>query len=338
MGVRIAFIGATGAVGAEFLKVIENSSLPIDELRLYATKRSAGKRLRCRGEALEVRETTPEGFRGVDIVFISATTAASRELAPVAARAGAVAIDDSSAFRMDPNVPLVVPEVNAEDLARHQGIIATPNCTTVPLVMALHALRRASAIKRVVVATYQSVSGAGAAAVRELTEQTQAALAGGSPAPKAFQHRIAFNAIPAIDGFTEDGYTKEELKMCQETRKILHLPGLAFSATCVRIPVYQAHSMAVQAEFERPMSPDEARGLLSEMPGVRIVDDPASGQYPMPLDAAGKDEVYVGRIRKDASHPNGLAFWLSADNLRKGAALNMVQIAEELVRRSLVKG
>ncbi len=337
MGLRIVFIGATGAVGAEFLKVMERSSLPVRELRLCATRRSAGTKLQLRGELYTVQETTPDSFRGADIAFVSATTAASKELVPMAVRAGAIAIDDSSAFRLQPDVPLVVPEVNGEELTGHRGIVANPNCAAVPLVMALHALRRASPLRRVTVATYQSVSGAGAAAVRELTEQTRAALAGSSLAPAAFEHPIAFNAIPAIDAFMDDGYTQEEWKMREESRKMLRLPGLAFSATCVRIPVYRAHSMAVQAEFDRPIAPEEARGLLAEMPGVRIVDDPAAARYPMPAEAAGADEVLVGRIRKDSSHPNGLAFWLSADNLRKGAALNMVQIAEELVRRSLVK-
>ncbi len=337
MGLRIVFVGATGVVGVEFLKIIEHSSLPIQELRLTATKRSAGTKLKARGQTFTVVETTPEVFGGAHIAFVSATVDASRELVPQAVRAGAIAIDDSSAFRMEPHVPLVVPEINGDELAKHQGIVATPNCAIVPVVMALHALRRASPLRRVVVATYQSVSGAGAAAVRELTEQTRAVLSGGAAKPAASVHPIAFNVIPAIDAFTEDGYTKEEQKMAQESRKVLGLPELAFSATCVRVPVYQAHSMAVQAEFERAVSPAEARGLLAEMPGLRIVDDPAGSRYPTPLDAAGKDEVLVGRIRKDMSHPNGLAFWVSGDNLRKGAALNMVQIAGELVRRRLVK-
>lgn len=336
MGLKIAFIGATGAVGEEFLKILPKSRLPVRELRLYASKRSAGKRLAYDGQMLEVRETTPAVFEGADIVFISATAEASRRYVPVAARAGAVAIDDSSAFRLDPKVPLVVPEVNPQDLAGHQSIISTPNCTTVPLVMTLHALRRAAGLRRVVVSTYQSVSGAGASAVRELTEQTREVLGGGNPEPRVFSHRIAFNVIPAVDAFMDDGYTTEEWKMRQETRKVLGLPDLAFSATCVRVPVYQAHSMAVNVELERPVSPDDFRALLAEMPGVRIADSPADGRYPMPLDAAGGDDVLVGRIRRDTSHPAGLTYWLSADNLRKGAALNMVQIAEELVRQDLL--
>ncbi|MEE9284399.1 MAG: aspartate-semialdehyde dehydrogenase [Dehalococcoidia bacterium] len=337
MGLTVALVGATGAVGAQFLNILARDSLPLAALRLYASARSKGKRLEFKGEGLEVQEATDAVFQGVDIAFISATAEVSRALAPAAARAGAVAIDDSSAFRMERNVPLVVPEVNAEALAGHQGIVSTPNCTTVPLVMALHALRRARPIRRVVVSTYQSVSGAGAAAVGELTGQTRAVLAGEAAVTQVFPHQIAFNAVPAVDAFMDDGYSKEEWKMAQETRKILGIPELAFSATCVRVPVYQAHSMAANVEFDGPVSPEEARERLAAMPGVRVVDDPARGCYPLAVDAAGIDEVLVGRVRTDASHPNGLVLWLAADNLRKGAALNMVQIAGELLRRGLVE-
>ena len=337
MGLIVALVGATGAVGAQFLDILAGRALPLSELRLFASSRSSGKRLLFDGEELEVREAIPGIFEGVDVAFISTSTEVSLELAPAAAEAGAVAIDDSSAFRMEQDVPLVVPEVNADALASHRGIVSTPNCTTVPLVMVLHALGRASPIRRVVVSTYQSVSGAGAAAARQLTDQTRAILDGGDPLAKGFPNQFAFNAIPAVDSFMDDGYSREEIKMAKETRKILAAPDLAFSATCVRVPVYQAHSMAANIEFDRPVPPEEARVLLAEMPGVRIVDDPARGCYPLPVDAAGGDDVLVGRIRSDASHPNGLALWLSADNLRKGAALNMVQIAEELLRRGLLK-
>ncbi|MBI3744803.1 MAG: aspartate-semialdehyde dehydrogenase [Chloroflexi bacterium] len=338
MGLKIALVGATGAVGAVFLQILPKSKLKVDELRLYASKRSTGTRLAYDGKSLVVQEATPDVFRGVDFAFISATTEVSRTLCPAAAKAGAIAIDDSSAFRLEDNVPLVVPEVNAEDLAKHQRIVATPNCTTVPLVMALHALRRAAPVTRVTVATSQAVSGAGAAAVRELTDQTKTVLGGGKAQPSVFPHQIAFNALPQVDAFMEDGYTKEEWKMQQETRKILHMSALPFSATCVRVPVYQAHSMSVQIEFAKPVSPSEARALLSEMPGVRVVDDMANKRYPLATEATNADDVLVGRIRKDSSLANGLALWLSADNLRKGAALNMIQIAEAMVAQGLVRG
>ena len=337
MGLRIAFVGATGAVGAEFLKIADGWSTPIGELRLLASSRSAGTKLTFRGETIEVQETTAASFEGVDIAFLSASTAASRQWGPVAVEAGAVVIDDSSAFRLEPAVPLVVPEVNADDMERHQGIISQPNCTTVPLVMALHPLRGLQPIKRVVTSTYQSVSGAGAAAVAELDLQTEQVVRGKATEPEAFPHQIAFNVIPAVDVFLEDGYSREEWKMQEETRKILGLPDLPFSATCVRAPVYQAHSMAAHVEFEGPISPEEARSVLAAAPGVRVVDNPAEDLYPLPLSAANCDDVFVGRIRRDTSVENGVVLWLSADNLRKGAALNMVQIADELLARGLVK-
>ena len=338
MGLNIALVGASGIVGAEFLKILSRWEHRVSNLRLLASSRSAGRKLTFRGETLPVEETTLRSFEGADIVFISATAEVSKRFAPAAVSAGAVVIDDGSAYRMDPKVPLVVPEVNAEDVVWHEGIISTPNCTTVPLVMVLHALRQASALTRVVVSTYQSVSGAGTAAVTELTQQTKDALAGKAVTPKVFPHQIAFNALPAVDVFLDDGYSKEEWKMQEETRKILRLDGLPFSATCVRIPVYRAHSMAINIEFEEAVTPIQARGLLSEMPGVRILDDPTSDVYPHPVAASGTDEVFVGRIRQDSSHPKGLALWLSADNLRKGAALNAVQIAQELLARGLVGG
>ena len=257
---------------------------------------------------------------------------------PIAAAAGAMVIDDSSAFRMDPAVPLVVPEVNGDDLDWHDGIVSIPNCSTTPLVMAIHPLRQASPIRRVVADTYQSVSGAGGAAMNELRDQTLTVMHGGPAEPEAQPQRIAFNAIPQIDSFTESGYTREEEKMINESRKILHEPSLAVSATCVRIPVFVSHCVAAHLEFEHPLSPGEARELLSAMPGVSIQDDPASSVYPMPVDAAGQDDVFIGRIRQDASHSNGLAMWIVTDNLVKGAALNALQIAEHAIRRDAVHG
>ena len=271
-----------------------------------------------------------------DIVFIAAGGDTSRALAPVAADAGAVVIDKSSAFRMDPDVPLVIPEINGGDLDRHRGIVASPNCSTTPLAMVLNALMPLAAVERVVVSTYQSVSGAGAEAVRELRAQSSETLDGRASEARALPHRIAFNVLPQVETFQADGYTTEEAKMVNETRKILHAPRLRVSATCVRVPVAVGHSEAVNVEFQDAVTVDDARLALAEAPGIRVLDDPAAGVYPMPVDAEGEDDVLVGRIREDASHPRGLALWLSSDNLRKGAALNSVQIAEELVRRGLL--
>ena len=331
--VTIAVVGATGAVGQEFLNILETRDFPLKNIKLCASHRSAGKRIKVRGEELIVEKTTPDSFNGVDIAFISVSTALSGEFGPIAVEKGALVIDDSSYFRMDPDVPLVVPEVNGEDVERHRGIISIPNCSTTPLVMALHPLNRVNPVRRVVADTYQSVSGAGGAAMNELREQTKTLLDGGQAIPKEQPNQIAFNVIPRIDSFGEDGYTKEETKMINETRKIMHRPDMAVSSTCVRVPVYISHSAAVHVEFEDPISPDDARQLLSEMPGVQVVDDPGAGGYPMPLDAAGADDVLVGRIRRDASHPNGLVMWIVSDNLRKGAALNALQIAEEVLKR-----
>ena len=336
MGLNIALVGASGAVGAQFLKILGNWGVQVSRLRLLASSRSAGTKLTFRGETLEVEETTPRSFEGIDLAFVSATTEASLKYCPMAKAAGAVAIDDSSAFRLDPKVPLVIPEVNADDVSWHEGIISTPNCTAVPLIMVLHPLRRAGNIQRVVVSTYQSVSGAGAAAVEELKIQTNRIMAGKALQPQVFPHQIAFNALPAVDDFMDDGYSKEEWKMREETRKILRMPDLPLSATCVRVPVMQAHSVSATVEFERPVEPAVARALLAEMPGVRVLDDPAEDVYPHPVAATGADEVFVGRVRRDSSHPSALALWLSADNLRKGAALNAVQIADELLKRNLV--
>ena len=331
--VSIAVVGATGTVGREFLKIAEQRRFPTSHIRLLASQRSAGTHLRVYGRELAVEETTPASFKGVDIAFISVNTQLSGELAPLAVEAGALVIDDSSFFRMRPDVPLVVPEVNAEDVEWHKGIISIPNCSTTPLVMVAHPLSKIDPIVRITAATYQSVSGAGGAAMVELREQSRGLLDGGRPVVQALPHQIAFNVVPRIDSFLPNGYTREEQKMIDETRKIMHDPGIAISATCVRVPVYVSHSAAVHLEFERPMTPEEAREILENVPGVKAVDSPDESQYPMPCEVEGTDEVFVGRIRKDLSHPNGLAMWVVADNLRKGAALNAIQIAEEVLKR-----
>jgi aspartate-semialdehyde dehydrogenase len=333
----IAIVGATGAVGAIALELLADRSYPAERIIVMASSRSIGKKLSYLDTELTVIEAVPDAFEGVDVAFISVSAEVSRALAPEAVKRGALVIDDGSAFRMDPAVPLVVPEVNGADLEWHQGIVSIPNCTTTPLAMSLAALGQAAQITRVTVATYQAVSGTGAAAVRELDEQTADVLAGRPAIPKEYPHQIAFNVLPHIDDFAEDGYTGEEHKMINETRKILHEADIAISPTCVRVPVPVTHSEAVQVEFERPMSPEEATRLLSEFPGITVVDEPQASVYPMPAEATGKDDVFVGRIRKDVSHPNGLALWIACDNLRKGAALNALQIMDEAVRRGCVK-
>ena len=334
---NVVLVGATGTVGQVFLRLLEERRFPIERLRLCASSRSIGKRISVNGDELEVEETRQEIFRDADLVFISASGDVSRQFAPLAVEAGALVIDDSSAFRMDPQVPLVVPEVNADDLAGHRGLTAIPNCSTTPLVMTLYPLHQINPVKRIIVDTYQSVSGTGGAAMAELREQSRAQLQGDEvPAPQVYPHRIAFNVLPHIEPFLDNGYTKEEWKMVEETRKIMHASDLAISATCVRVPVYISHSEAVHVEFQRPMSPQEARELLTASPGVSVVDEPVANRYPLPIEAEGKDDVFVGRIRQDASNPNGLAMWVVSDNLRKGAALNAIQIAEEVLRRNLL--
>lgn len=334
---NVAVIGATGAVGKVFLEILGERPFPLKSLRLLASPRSAGTRLRVRGETITVEETTPQAIRGADFVFISATDEISREYAPLAVQDGAVAIDDSGVWRLDPDVPLVVPEVNADDLAPGKRLIAIPNCSTTPLVMVLAAIHSANPVRRVVVSTYQSVSGTGAAAMRELTEQSRQVLDGARDIPgSVYPHQIGFNLLPHIGSFKEEGYTSEEWKMVRETRKILHLPDLPVAATTVRVPVYLCHSESVNLELTRPMEPAEARALLRAFPGIEVIDDPERNAYPHPVQAAGKDPVYVGRIRRDISHPAGLALWLVSDNLRKGAALNAIQIAETMITRRLV--
>ena len=334
---KVAIVGATGLVGQEFVRVLEERDFPAASIDLLASERSVGKKLLVRGKQVEVREATAESFLGVDIALFSAGTEISRHLSPLAAKSRAAVIDNSAAFRMVSTVPLVVPEVNPEDIKWHRGIIANPNCSTIQMVVVLHPLHQVNPIKRIIVDTYQAVSGTGAAAIDELTTQVRQVLNGQSTIPHVYPHQIAFNVLPEIDVFWDNGYTREEWKMVEEAKKIMHATDIAISATCVRVPVFTGHSEAIHVEFSRPMSPDDAERILAEAPGVKILDDPAISLYPQPWSAAGTDEVFVGRIRRDVSHPNGLVMWVVADNLRKGAALNAVQIAEEMVRRDWVR-
>ncbi|WP_299220730.1 aspartate-semialdehyde dehydrogenase [uncultured Alistipes sp.] len=329
---KIAIVGASGAVGQEFLNILERRPLPIDELLLFGSERSAGRKYTFRGKEIEVRLLQHnDDFRGVDFALVSAGAGTSREFAETITRHGAVMIDNSSAFRMDADVPLVVPEVNPEDAKRApRRIVANPNCTTIQMVVALAAIERLSHIRRVHVATYQSASGAGAAAMDELVRQYAELGAGGPATVEKFAHQLAYNVIPHIDVFTDNDYTKEEMKMFHETRKIMH-SDIAVSATCVRVPVMRAHSESVWLETERPVSVEEARAAFAAAPGVVLMDEPAEKRYPMPLFVADHDPVYVGRIRKDLASDNGLAFWCVSDQIRKGAALNAVQILESLL-------
>jgi aspartate-semialdehyde dehydrogenase len=336
-GYHVAIVGATGMVGQEFIKVLVQRKFPMASLQLYASDRSAGRKVFVGHQEMIVKETASDSFNNVDIALFSAGSEVSKHFAPIAAKAGALVIDNSAAWRMDSRVPLVVPEVNAEDIKKHKGIIANPNCSTIQMVMALFPLHRVNPIKRITVATYQSVSGTGIAAVEELTKQAKTVLDGGNVVPHVYAHQIAFNLLPEIDVFLENGYTKEEWKMVEETRKIMHAENIAVSATCVRVPVFVSHSEAIQAEFTDYMPPDEARSILSKAPGVKVLDDPNVSLYPQPWLAAGTDDVYVGRIRSDASLMNGLVMWVVSDNIRKGAALNAVQIAEEAVNQGWVR-
>jgi aspartate-semialdehyde dehydrogenase len=330
---HVAIAGATGAVGIEMMRVLERRNFPVGKLTLLASARSAGKMLEFRGRPVEVKELTPDAFAGVDFALLSAGGGISKEFAPSAVRAGAVVIDNSSAFRLDPQVPLVVPEVNPEAARSHRGIIANPNCTTAITLMGLWPLHQAFGVRRVWASSYQAVSGSGAKAIEELKAQVEA-LARGEDAPKAvYPWQIAFNVIPQVDAFLESGYTKEEMKMENEGRKIMGLPDFRASVTCVRVPVYRAHSVAVSAEFERPVSVAAAREALASAPGLKIVDEPSRHGYPVPLHVAGKDDCEIGRLRLDCALENGLAFWICGDQLLKGAALNAVQIAELLVDR-----
>ena len=331
----VAVVGATGLVGRTMLTVLLERGFPAREIRAFASARSAGSELEVDGRWFTVAEATAEAFDGVDIALFSAGADQSRALAPAAAARGTVVIDNSSAWRMDDAVPLVVSQVNPEDLDWHKGIIANPNCSTMQLAPLLATLRDAVGLRRVIVDTYQSVSGTGSDAIEEMEAQVRARVAGTDPVATVYPHPIAFNALPEIDTFMDNGYTKEEWKIVSESRKILHLPDLPVSCTAVRVPVFVSHSEAVHVETERPMTPAQAREAFAATQGVLVVDDPASHSYPLAMDAAGHDEIFVGRVRSDASLPEGrgLAFWVVADNLRKGAATNAVEIAELIVRR-----
>ena len=329
---HIAVVGATGAVGIEMIKTLEKRNFPVGKLTLLASARSVGKKLKFRGAEVTVTELTKDSFKGVDIALFSAGGSISKEFAPIAAKAGCVVVDNSSAFRMDPDVPLVVPEINASDVKKHKGIIANPNCTTAITLMALYPLHQAFGVKRIFASSYQAVSGTGAQAIEELKRQVNE-IVSGKPATKAvYPHQIAFNVIPQVDSFLPSGYTKEEMKMENEGRKIMHHPAFRASVTCVRVPVYRSHSVAVSAEFEKPVSVEAARAVLKKAPGLYLVDEPANKKYPMPLFTSEKDNCEDGRLRMDCALDNGLCFWVSGDQLLKGAALNAVQIAEELLK------
>ncbi|AFM42409.1 aspartate-semialdehyde dehydrogenase [Desulfosporosinus acidiphilus SJ4] len=327
---NVAIVGATGAVGQEFLKILAERHFPVEELRLLATKRSAGKRVTWQGRELEVQETTHESFKGIDIALFAGGSA-STEYAPSAVKSGAVVIDNSSAFRLDPEVPLIVPEVNPEDVKGHKGIIANPNCSTIIMAVALKPIFDIAGIRRVVVSTYQAVSGAGREGIEELEAEVKAWSKGDGMTPAVFPYQIAFNLIPRIDVFQEGDYTKEEWKMVKETQKIFHAPNMAITATTVRVPVFRSHSESINVETEKLVSVTEIREALSQAPGVIVDDDPSNDRYPMPWFSADTDEVYVGRLRKDFSIAQGINMWVVGDQIRKGAATNAVQIAELLL-------
>ncbi|PLR77688.1 aspartate-semialdehyde dehydrogenase [Bacillus sp. V3-13] len=344
-GLHIAVVGATGAVGQQMIKTLENRKFPISKISLLSSQRSAGSKVVFNGEEVTVQEAKPESFEGVDIALFSAGGSVSKQLAPEAVKRGAIVVDNTSAFRMDQNVPLVVPEVNENDLHQHNGIIANPNCSTIQMVVALEPIRQKYGLKKVIVSTYQAVSGSGAAAVEELYEQTRAIIDNEPFEPKILpvksdkkHYQIAFNAIPQIDTFQDNGFTYEEMKMINETKKIMHLPELQVAATCVRLPVATGHSESVYIEVENSGLTVEAfKAILKDAPGITLQDDPANQIYPMPADCVGKNDVFVGRIRKDLDEPNGFHLWVVSDNLLKGAAWNSVQIAESLMKLGLVK-
>jgi len=333
--INVAVVGAMGAVGTEMIRTLEKSRLPVGELVPLDVKENAGKSVDFRGKTYTVKEAARGAFGNVDIALFSAGAGASEVLAPIAVEEGAVVVDNSSQWRMDPRCPLVVPEVNPDDLKDHQGIIANPNCSTIQMLVALAPIHRKYRIRRIVVSTYQAVSGSGLPAIRELTSQTEDKLDGKRPNASVYPHQIAFNALPHIDVFVEEGYTKEEMKMVNETHKILD-PAILVSPTAVRIPVFRSHSESVNIETENPFEIEDIRKLLAGAPGVVLQDDPANNVYPMAIEAEGRDEVFVGRIRRDPTAPNSLNMWVVSDNLLKGAALNAVQIAETLHERSLI--
>jgi aspartate-semialdehyde dehydrogenase len=329
---HVAIVGATGAVGIEMIKTLEKRNFPVGKLTLLASARSTGKELTFRGKKVAVAELTADSFKGVDIALFSAGGAISQKFAPVAVKAGCVVVDNSSAFRMDDSVPLVVPEINAADIKWHKGIIANPNCTTAITLMALYPLHKAFGVTRIFASSYQAVSGTGAMAIEELKRQVEQVVNGQPVTKTVYPHQIAFNVLPHVDTFLPSGYTKEEMKMENEGRKIMHLPGFRASVTCVRVPVYRAHSIAVSAEFEKPVTVKAARAALLKAPGLDVLDNPEKKEYPLPLLATGKYNCQVGRLRKDVGFDNGLCFWVAGDQLLKGAALNAVQIAEELIK------
>src|ERR1700719_1725729 len=329
-GFRVAILGATGAVGAELIQLLEQREFPLRELKLLASPKSAGKVFKFKGEEIPIEAVSRDSFRSIDIALFSAGSATSREYAEHAVSAGAIVIDNSSAFRMDLDVPLVVPEINPADIKKHRGIIANPNCTTLIALMAIYPLHKAFRVKRVIAASYQAVSGAGAKAIRELARQSKSFFSDEPVTPEVFPHTIAFNVLPQVDVFLDNGCTKEEVKFVNESRKIMHHPTLRASITCVRVPVFRAHSVAMHAEFKEPVSVEQARDVLAKFPGLDLVDDPSTKKYPMPLLVAGKNNCQVGRVRTDSALDNGLAFWVCGDQLLKGAALNALQIAEAL--------
>jgi aspartate-semialdehyde dehydrogenase len=327
---HVAVVGATGAVGIEMIKTLERRKFPVGQLTLLASARSVGKTLTFRGEPVAVKELTREAFAGIDLALFSAGGSISREYAPLAVKAGCVVVDNSSAFRMDDQVPLVVPEINGADVRAHRGIIANPNCTTAITLMGLYPLHAAFGVTRIFASSYQAVSGTGAKAIEELRRQVGEVVGGQPVTREVYPHQIAFNVLPHVDSFLPNGYTKEEMKMENEGRKIMHHPAFRASVTCVRVPVYRAHSVAVSAEFEKPVTVEAAREVLRRAPGLDVVDHPEKAEYPLPLLAAEKDNCQIGRLRLDCALDNGLCFWISGDQLLKGAALNAVQIAEAL--------
>ena len=329
---HVAVVGATRAVGIEMIKTLEKRNFPAGKVTLLASARSAGKKLKYRGQDVTVQELTKDSFKGIDIALFSAGGSISKEFAPIAAKAGCVVIDNSSAFRMDDAVPLVVPEINGADVKQHRGIIANPNCTTAITLMALYPLHQAFGVKRVFASSYQAVSGTGAKGLEELERQVGQVVAGKPVTKEVYPHQIAFNVLPHVDSFLPTGYTKEEMKMQNEGRKIMHHDTFRASVTCVRVPVYRAHSVAVSAEFAKPVSVESARAVLAKAPGIDLVDAPEKAEYPLPLYVAEKYNCQVGRIRLDCAMDNGLCFWVVGDQLLKGAALNAVQIAEELIK------
>lgn len=330
---HVAILGATGAVGQEFLSLLEERKFPVSELRLLASGKSAGKKIKFGGREIQIQEAATSSFKGIDLVLSSAGAKVSRELIPQAVKEGTVVVDNTSAFRMDPDTPLVIPEINPEEIKKHKGIIANPNCSTIILAVPLYPLHQAAQAKRVVVSTYQAASGAGLKAMQELEMQTHEVLHGKPPTRNVFRHPIAFNLFSHDSKIREDGFTEEEFKMIQETRKIFRAPGLKLVPTTIRVPVLRAHSESIVAEFERPISENQAREILKKAPGVEVVDRREENYFPMPIEASGKDKILVGRIRKDPTSENGLAFFVSGDQLRKGAALNALQIAEILFKR-----